>query len=114
MKRKIMFAGLWLIVGVVAVVAFQKLFEEVNLRINGLKGEVSSVSYYHTDSDEPFMEVYLVQEKTKYTSPYYEEKLIEKGVVVRIKPSRQALEEVKTGQWVRVIKNGDGFWHLGN
>lgn len=45
MKRKMIVIGLWVIVSIVAIIAFQKLTHEVDLRINGLTGEVTEKLY---------------------------------------------------------------------
>lgn len=106
MKRRVIVVGLWVIVSIVATVVILQLIHEADLRINGLTGEVSSKVY---DKDNSSVELNLVLEKIKYSGRDW---IVTKSITAKVKPSLE-IDRVVKGQWVRIVKNNNGFWHLG-
>lgn len=107
MKKRVMVIGLWVIVGITAIVVLQKLIHEADLQTNGLKGEVGLNLYYNNERP-PFVELHLILKKTRYGSKDW---IITKSATVNVRPSEETLK-IQKGQRVRVIKEGGSLWFL--
>jgi hypothetical protein len=107
MNKNVLRFGLYAL-GAAVFMFFIVITHEMDLRTHGLIGRVDHV-YHFVDQKKP-VEISLVFLKSasgplSWTGG--------ESRTVKMDPSPEVNWLVEKGQWVRVVKNGGGLWHLG-
>ena len=108
MKKKIVKIAVGIVIVIIAIVVFQKVCREIDLRITGLKGEIVG-KYYSYKDDPPYVKLHLAFEQMQNLQ---KEWVVTKSIDVKVKITPE-VDEIREGQQVRVIKQDNGFWKIG-